>query len=256
MSTPTQLYKYEAFSMQSLENLKNQIVYFGSPKKFNEPYDSALFPTIRELSDEDIEKLRSHYLAKADISDNTRLEFKTLSTGILREKFLIIGQDTLEGEIEKFISNQGVSCFSKNKENILMWSHYAGKHSGFCLEFSPKTELFHKIREVKYLKAMPSIDLVRMLCYQDYDQIIDLFCSKSEDWKYEEEWRAIHEKSCTAFHYPAEALIGIYFGARASVTSIEIAGKILADQNVDARMWQGSISKTEFLVVFEPVNLV
>ena len=60
MTAPLLLYKYEAFSAQSLENLKNQVIYFGSPLRFNDPYDCALSPSIAEPSDEDVEKIRAH----------------------------------------------------------------------------------------------------------------------------------------------------------------------------------------------------
>lgn len=37
---------------------------------------------------------------------------------------------------EKFLANSHVTCFSETNDNFLMWSHYASKHSGVCLEFS------------------------------------------------------------------------------------------------------------------------
>ncbi len=46
---PKKLYKYEAFTEQSLKNLKAQAIYFGSPKNFNDPYDCALTPVITPL---------------------------------------------------------------------------------------------------------------------------------------------------------------------------------------------------------------
>ena len=42
MAVPPKLYKYEAFSAQSLLNLKSQVLYFGPPLNFNDPYDCAL----------------------------------------------------------------------------------------------------------------------------------------------------------------------------------------------------------------------
>ena len=56
---PKYLYKYEAISKQSLENLKNQIIYFASPSKFNDPFDCAINPRIPEISDEDIKIVSS-----------------------------------------------------------------------------------------------------------------------------------------------------------------------------------------------------
>ncbi len=240
MTEPKRLYKYEPFSAQSLENLKDQVIYFGSPANFNDPYDCALFPTIKEPTDSEVEKIRSHYLTQSDIPDNIREEFQKSPGTKLRAMLLRIGQRVLEDEIEKFRSNRGVSCFSETPSNILMWSHYAGNHRGFCLEFDTKSELLRKIRKVKYSPAMPTFDLVPMLCDQDFDQIIDLFCTKSSDWEYEREWRAMHKESGTAFHYPAEALTGIYFGPQASFTSFEVAALILAGQNPEVKLWRGS----------------
>ena len=31
-----------------------------------------------------------------------------------------------------------VACFSETKESILMWSHYADNHKGFCVEYDFK----------------------------------------------------------------------------------------------------------------------
>ncbi len=37
---------------------------------------------------------------------------------------------------DKFLKNSYVTCFSEANDDFLMWSHYASKHSGVCLEFS------------------------------------------------------------------------------------------------------------------------
>jgi len=36
----------------------------------------------------------------------------------------------------KFLKNSHVTCFSETNDNLLMWSHYASKHMGICMEFS------------------------------------------------------------------------------------------------------------------------
>jgi hypothetical protein len=36
----------------------------------------------------------------------------------------------------KFLENSHACCFSESNNDFLMWSHYASKHSGICLEFS------------------------------------------------------------------------------------------------------------------------
>lgn len=39
-SPPARLYKFEPFTARSLQNLKSQAMYFGSPRNFNDPYPS------------------------------------------------------------------------------------------------------------------------------------------------------------------------------------------------------------------------
>ena len=251
---PSLLYKYESFSTQSLENLKNQVIYFGSPSRFNDPYDCALFPSIAEPSDADVEKIRAHYLGQPDIPDEARQKFMQSSVSALRAIFLQTGQDVLDAEVEKFLSQRGVSCFAERPDNLLMWSHYSGHHKGFCLEFDTKGEPFKKIYQVKYTSQMPSFDLVPMLCADDFDQIKDLFCTKSMDWQYEREWRALHREAGTAYTYPSEALKGIYLGPEASFTTFEIVALILAGQNEEVKLWQGKRSKADFSVDFELVT--
>lgn len=254
MTPPALLYKYADFSLQSLENLKNQVIYFGSARRFNDPYDCALSPSIAELSDEDVEKIRAHYVAQPDVSEGIRRQFEQCSIPDLRAKFLRVGKDTLDGEIQKFLTGRGICCFAERPDNLLMWSHYAGHHKGFCLEFRTDTEPFQKIHPVKYATQMPKIDLVPILCDGNLDQVMDLFCTKSQDWHYEREWRALHMEAGTAYTYPTEALTGVYFGAEASFTTFEIIALVLAGQNEHVKLWTGKRSSSDFSIKFEPAT--
>jgi hypothetical protein len=61
---PSRLYKYSAFTIQNLKNLKNQGIYFSSPRNFNDPYDCSITPELRIPSDGDIEEIRSFFLKR------------------------------------------------------------------------------------------------------------------------------------------------------------------------------------------------
>ena len=111
MSSPLHLYKYEPFTAQSLQNLKDQLIYFGSPLAFNDPYDCALSPRIKEPTDVDVERLRSHYLAKPEIENRIRREFETASPAALRLMLLRIGQKALDDMIKKFRASDKLACF-------------------------------------------------------------------------------------------------------------------------------------------------
>lgn len=51
-------------------------------------------------------------------------------------------QTELERVTNKFLKNSYVTCFSKTNNEFLMWSHYASKHSGICLEFNIDSGVF------------------------------------------------------------------------------------------------------------------
>ena len=51
-------------------------------------------------------------------------------------------QTELERITTKFLKNSYVTCFSKTNNDFLMWSHYASKHSGICLEFNIDSGIF------------------------------------------------------------------------------------------------------------------
>lgn len=251
---PGRLYKYEPFSAQSLENLKNQVLYFNSPLRFNDPYDCALFPSIAEPTDSEVERIRSHYLAKPDLEVKVRAAFEGTSVSGLRAMLLRMGQAVVDREVQTFLEKRGVSCFAERPDNFLMWSHYAGHHRGFCLEFNTELEPFTKAKQVKYTASMPQFSLAGMLCDGDFEEVLDLYCTKASEWQYEREWRCIHNEAGTAYTYKTEALVGVYMGPESSFTSFEVVALILAGQNPHVQLWKGSRSKTTFAVEFASVT--
>ena len=255
MAIPLKLYKYEPFSARTIENLKNQVVYFGSPLAFNDPYDCALFPSIAEPSDDDVERIRAHYLAKDGLDAGIRRSFETATVAGLRVMLMRTGQNVVEEQVQNFLKTRGVSCFAERPDNLLMWSHYADHHRGFCLEFRTDLEpLNTKTRQVKYSSSMPQFTLTRMLCDGDYEEVLDLYCTKAKEWEYEREWRGLHKQAGTAYTYDSKALTGVYIGAKASFTAFEIVALILAGQNEDVKLWKGERSRSEFAVDFQPVT--
>jgi hypothetical protein len=90
---------------------------------------------------------------------------------------------------------------------------------------------------------------------QKWDAIIQkLFCTKSDAWAYEKEWRAIHVEAGTEYCYPAEALTGVYFGPEIDFTSMEIIALILGGQNPNVALWKGTRRVDVFKVAFEKMT--
>lgn len=118
---PYSLFKYQKFNSYSLLNLKNSELYFNKPIDFNDPFDCAVCEQ-KKLSSSDINKLDKIF----------KKENPKYKKAEIKEEYLT----TLNETISKSFKKISCCCFSKSNKEILMWSHYADSHRGFCLEFS------------------------------------------------------------------------------------------------------------------------
>jgi len=251
MSPPKFLYKYCEASLQTLTNLKDQIVYFSSPLRFNDPYDCAHKLRFLEVTEQHTEIYRRYLLKNERLSMSARQAIAKMTTTELREAIANHGEETILAMREKTNLSSGVACFSARNDSLLMWSHYASKHEGICLKFSTDDDLFAKAKSVVYSDSMPSIDLVRIQVDESYDFVSKLYCTKSIDWKYEEEWRVLHKHAGTKYGYAAKSLTDIYFGVRVNPSLVETICLVMRGQNEFVRYWQGRFADSEFKVEFE-----
>lgn len=249
---PLRLYKYQSFSTQSLLSLKKQIIYFGSPAAFNDPYDCALTPNIVEPSDEEVQRVRGEYLNRTDLPPQVRSWFETRSQSHLKEIFLRAARSSYDQLATEFLQKRGVSCFSERNDDLLMWSHYGGRYRGFCLEFDTFSEPFQRIQQVRYVHTLPPLTITQILVDKSFNPLPHLFCTKSKAWEYEHEWRGIHAEAGTEFGYPSSALTGIFFGPDIDQQTLEIICLVVSGQNDSVKFWKGQRSSTEFRVLFEP----
>ena len=57
----------------------------------------------------------------------------------------------LKAKIDDLKKGLAVVCFTEDVKSILMWSHYANNHRGFCIEYKlAQTDLSKQIRKVIY----------------------------------------------------------------------------------------------------------
>jgi hypothetical protein len=92
---------------------------------------------------------------------------------------------------QKFLENSYTTCFSATNNDFLMWSHYASKHSGICLEFTlehsgqfpyvmkghRKTDKDNYLQRISEWESSETIywDRVREVSYQDEQPFINFF---------------------------------------------------------------------------------
>jgi hypothetical protein len=248
---PPRLFKYEPATLQSLRNLKTQTIYFGSPKDFNDPYDCALAPRVKPPNQEQISWFRAQAARDLRLAPVGLAELAQMPDEQLRDLMLSKSTQVVAKSIQEFFETKGVTCFSETNESLLMWSHYASRGQGLCLEFDTAHPPFDQFRKVEYESDLPEIDLTKALIENKFDEVLRLYCTKSKYWEYEKEWRGIHQVAGTKFTYDSTCLKAVYFGTEAPDDLVEITCLILQGQNQDTRFFHSHRNDSKFGVRFE-----
>ena len=209
---PKYLYKYFPINEYTESIFVKNEVFFTSPLQFNDPFDSRL---NRVFKGSQIAKklfIRKELKQLPSCSNEQRRE-------ILNNPMKIIEfEENLQKLGDDFRNQMGVFCLSAKKDNILMWSHYAQQHQGFCLEFDPKYGFFQRSHPIIYDTKLPTFNILKYKGTKDEKlALANSLLTKSEDWEYEQEWRVINlpEHGGPGVHkLHKESLTGIIFGFR------------------------------------------
>src|ERR1035438_7629193 len=140
---PRYLYKYFSFDSKHHYNdiLLNDLLYFSSPVNFNDPFDCSLSISYKGKDKEFVKNYLVNEILPLQVS-NVDEEMKHKAELFIEEKYseldpnLTDNHNMLQHNYLNGNLSSGVCCFSELNNNILMWGHYADKHSGFCLRFN------------------------------------------------------------------------------------------------------------------------
>jgi hypothetical protein len=234
---PAKLYKYQCVSKQSLENLINGCIYFSKPENFNDPFDCKETIRFREPK-------KSELIKYGNMSKTARF-------------YIEQNRQSWQAERERVLQQMGVACFSATTaDNILMWSHYADRHMGFCLEFDRGIDPFNRAERViysRYYGIVPALLLLQKRNDPEFQEKAQVVWSdkitKSTCWKYEREWR-IFDKPGKSCPYDKVALTGVYFGYRMSEEDKKTICKIL--ENTKTSFCCMVRSNTKFKLIPKP----
>lgn len=238
---PKTLYQYRPPEEWAFRNLREHILYFGAPRKFNDPYDFRIPFSINNLTDKQF-ALARHWNNPRDTSNES----------VLRHLDAAL-RNTQSG----LCNLAGVACFSKHHENLLMWSQYAGHGKGFCLKFDTnalkesldeKLLLDKEILPVTYSAKLPNI----VKAWEDGSDraYLEFFSHKSEYWRYEDEWR-IFKKEEGPMSYKPNALEAVYLGTEIEKGAKELISAIVREKYpLKTKIFQGKPSKSEFQTEF------
>ncbi|WP_330746603.1 DUF2971 domain-containing protein [Chryseobacterium sp. CP-77] len=206
------LYKYFPENINSLKALSCKSVWMNSALKMNDPLES-LSLISQEYSQEDLNQYRKHIKESEVITKSDWLNYNNEQ---LIECLNFLRRNILAGLC--------FSSFSEDYNNILMWSHYASSHTGFCLafEFSEDLLVENDLIKVKYSNKVDSLNIKSLMCDDNspHKDLVEMkrdfyksLTVKSPHWSYEKEWRKWGSSGYEDFDGRAK-IVKIYFGYR------------------------------------------
>lgn len=214
----------------SIDRLKDVIsrsrFWLASPRDFNDPFDCKVH-VIEEKSlynkSKKVDELLSRFLGSIGPSDRTR-EFNKLMARSNAE-WHQIAERAIHDEIESI----GVTCFSDDPRNLLMWSHYARNHTGVCFQFEvakdPNT--FVRALSTNYTKSYPTINFFNYTP----DEITNILYTKFNAWEYEKERRFVAPRGVHKWlAFEPDALVGIILGTKISAQGRELVVKMINER--------------------------
>lgn len=245
---PQHLYKYYSISKENeywKKPLQEKLVYLSRPQEFNDPYDCSIKinndEVMKNMDRFVCEKLLKDFVKHPTAVEKNRIEyddnpFEALIIDIKRRG--IISQKVNEEEITKRRKSINfsefskdyirVACFCEKNNSLLMWSHYAHNHEGFCIDCSFNEQPFASIFPVTYSNIRR--DYTESVKNSTKEWTYGSFLCKAEDWSYEKEWRVISPYREIPYFESSQYIRAIYLGTKISQENegktMELSGDI------------------------------
>ena len=208
------LYKYMPLNQYTYNVLINSELWYSNPYNFNDPFDCSLKIDASEK--------------KSQNNDKNKLDRK----------------------INKELNKIGVSCFSKDYRNILMWSHYSDSHKGICLIFDYSKDIhFFNPFDILYTNEYPDIhdklkkdELIKKLIY-----------TKSDNWRYEREVRSI-KSGCGTYKFDSSLLKGIILGYKTTTEDLKTIKNIINRRYSEIEIYKMVRSENKFEIEKQQIS--
>jgi hypothetical protein len=222
---PPTIYRYRPINLYTLSELSESAIFCADPTTYNDPYDCALDAGVSSISDEEViafcktdavnEPRKKFILGFAEDPRPSRVALRTLRSWLERRLYC----------------KKGTACFASKFDNLLMWGHYSDSHRGLCLEYATSLWPFDQLKPVSYKDDIPQVDKAKFLA-GNLNEIEVLLLRKAECWRYEEEWRYLHEPCGDKVYFSPNALKAVHFGSRMSEANEHIVREVLKGRDV------------------------
>lgn len=261
------LYKYRSWEDKYHKKLiTDNEIFFTSTAYFNDPFEGCI-PLRYEDAPDDYHlnilkkhiKIQNPYLGGQRIKYLAKQKFKKrehLSNKRIRE--------VRESVKNKYENKFGLFTLSETHQDIIMWSHYALSHEGFCVEFDVKAlekyfyyDYFNKnnilIDRIKiiYTDTMPRLIPSEMDETEIYYSILQ---HKYSGYSYEKEHRYIcSDVTNLKINLPDGLVTSIYFGCKMDKNDKDEIISIIENKSAPIKLYESTISQDEFILNFKQI---
>lgn len=223
-------YSFRGFSKYSLEDIRKETISLAHPREFNDPLDTLLVRWLESsIGKADLTEERRTYLTlMKKVSENIKLR-------------CLIGK--------QYVDDDGQQQTQEVEDlNVLMWSHYADSHKGFCVEYEFERELFDP--QPNKLLLIEKMDYKEQIELPDEPSMQTALFEKSDFWKYEHEMRMCQlditpdeDKSEFPVVECKKAVKAVYLGVKCSDKNRREMEKAIG--NKDIPLYQMSIDESK-----------
>jgi Protein of unknown function (DUF2971) len=276
---PKSLFKYRAINKNSIKNFEENTIWLSNPSTFNDPYDCALTVDFERLSNELVKQDLNGFLSllvKQQVSEDIIKSIRSSDSplDVVTEHFLEseperrkielkkliaeIGQERYRKLLEQFLAllkkSYKICSFSERNDSLLMWSHYADSHKGFCIEYDISVLPYgdHRSRFMFPVVYSPEIfDATSNLRYKESNNFNNLryilsAMTKSTDWSYEKEWRLIFPHGIFEHDrpFPMPLPKALYLGCKIEDSNYNSLMRIASEKKIP--VYEISLSNKEF----------
>ena len=249
------LYKYLPFGQYSLQIIINNKFWIGPPDLLNDPFEGDfIIKNYDKLHNESCVRTLLSLTKSDDLNDGYKM---------LNDKNSFF-KKLYEYVNNTFKNNYGSTSFSKNCDNLKMWSHYADSHKGFIIIFdremlkSTIEDGATRIIDVEYT-GLPEIFVEHQsntLIVKDYGKMLT---KKLHDWENENEVRIIMKHE---YQYDFDRFLkfnrycikGIIYGSRISFENLITIDNIFKDLHNDLKFYIAKKNSARNKIIFDKIE--
>lgn len=193
------LFHWQAFNAEWLaDSLAGRSVYCSRPGDFNDPWDCKPFFNADILRDPD--ENEKHIAWAVDIcrrrTPMSERDIENMRSSLRNDlpKAMGLMREISDSMAEAIDRQYRVYCLGPDVGNLLMWSHYADRHKGVCLEFDLRNDVMCGALRCEYLDSFSFMRLHD----PGEEQNLRILLAKASQWSYEKEYRLVSQERAHA----------------------------------------------------------